>query len=402
MQRSWVLGGVGGLLLASVLWARPGTVRTRDGQTITGDITEQREQVVVVNKGIQTTVARDEIRSVTYADSIEQEYRRRFTKLTAYDVPGRLELAQWLLENKAYDFSLEVLQDARRIQPRNEEVAQLTRTVVRQSELDHNEARKHAPVQLAAADSGPGAAAPATGAAPHTGGGRLLDADEINFIRQSEWQEGQQVRATFRDDVRRKYIARSGVDAATFNRLPPSQQAWAIVKNGTDEMRKDVILSDPPAMLGFRRVQQSLLSTGCANCHTGEKAQGNFSLHFPADSEAATYTNFVILQKYKFSGKDRTHAMIERERPDDSLLVQFSLPPDVGNPAHPKAQNYKGAVRTRNDPRLKAAVDWISSLTPIVPDYSQIDLTAKAPPAGPAQPAPARRPPTTRPAPAVR
>jgi hypothetical protein len=287
---------------------------------------------------------------------------------------------------------MQVLEEARQIQPRNQDVGQMIRTVARQQELQEAEDRKHAPVQLAAAADGPGAGgAPPTGTA-RAPGGHLLSPEEINFVKQSEWQDGQLVHPTFRDDVRRKYMARAGADPATFNRLTPPQQAWAIVRNGTSEMKKDVLLSDPPVMQQFKKVQQSLIYSGCANCHSGEKATGNFVLHFPADNEAATYTNFIILQKYSAKIGDRSYSMIDRERPSDSLLVQFAMPREVGSPPHPKAQNYSGAVHTRNDPRLKGATDWISSLTPVVPDYSELEISPKPPASRPAAPvAPATR-----------
>jgi len=393
MQRSWMLGGVAGLLLASVLWAQPGTVKTRDGQVFVGEVTEESDQIIVDNKGIHTTIARDNLRSITYSTSIDQEYQKRLAKLTQYDVPGRLELARWVFENQRYDLAQAVLQEAIRIQPHNDDVIRMTRTVARQLVLTQGEARKHAPVQLAAADNsapvGGGAAAPAAYAVV----GRLVSPEEINFIAQSEWAQGQLVHATFKNDVRRKYIAQKGIEPVTFNRLTPPQQAWAIVQNGTKEMKKDVIVSDPPAILGFKRVQQSILVASCANCHSGEKAVGGFSLHFPSDTEAATYTNFLILQKYSQKIGDRVYSMIDRERPDDSLLIQFSMPPELGVPPHPKAPNYHGAVHTRNDPRLKSTLDWINALNPIVPDYSDIDLSSRA-----AAPAPGAATPTSRPA----
>lgn len=397
MRRSWMLGGVGGMLIVSTLLARPGIVKTRDGQTVAGDVTEQRDQITVDSRGIHTTIDRDNLYSITYSDTIEQETRKRLARLTPYDVAGRVELAQWLFENKAYDLAMNVLQDAAAIQPRNADVVQMRRTVQRQILLDESEARKHAPVQLAAADRRPPAGATPgrpDGAAPSAEGGRLVTPEEINEVKQREWQEGQtQVHVNFRNDVRRKYIASSGQEANTFNHLPPAQQAWAIVKNGTPEMKKDVILTtDPPAMATFKRVQQSLIYTGCANCHSGNKVQGNFSLHLPANGEAQTYTNFLILQKYQAKIGDRQYSMIDRTQPDASLLVQFALPPDIGQPPHPKATNYKGAVHSKADPRLKQAIDWVGALNPVTPDYSDIDLAPKQGSERPMVPPPASRP----------
>jgi hypothetical protein len=393
MLRSWMLGGIGGLLIASTLWARPGTVKTQDGQTFVGDVVDQGDQIIVDQKGIHTSIARDNLRSITYSETLEQEYHRRLNKLTQYDVPGRVDIAQWLFENKSYALALDVLDGAKKIQPHNLEVADMIRTVNRQMMLDDSEARKHAPVQLAAADNNPRTGAPSP--APPGAGGRLLNPDEINFIRQSEWLEGQKTSVVFRNDVRRKYIAQQGVEPQTFNKLSPQQQAWAIVQNGTPEMKKDVILGDTPSMLQFRKVESSILANSCAACHTPDKNAGGFSLHLPADNEAATYTNFLILQRYKHPEGDRTYSMIDRETPTDSLLIQFSLPSDIGNPPHPKNQNYKGAVRTRNDPRLKMATDWVSALNPIVPDYSDINIDSAPKPA--TRPAATTPPATPRP-----
>ena len=386
MQRSWVLGGVGGLLLASsMLWGRQGVVKTQDGAIYSGDITEHSDQVTVDSKGIHTTIPRDRLRSLTYSDSIEQEFHNRLSHLTHYDVPGRIELAQWLFENKSFDLAMQVLDEARQLQPRNADVGQMIQTVLRQEEMEESERRKHAPVQLAAVEGGAPAPTPARTARPAPA--RMLSADEINLVKQDEWQQGQQVRATFRDDVRRKYMAQSGVDPADFNRLTPSQQAWAIVQNGTPEMKKDVLVSDPPAIQQFKKVQQQLIYTGCANCHGGERSLGNFALHFPAESDAATYTNFIILQKYEAKVGDRSYFMLDRERPGDSLLIQFALPLDIGQPPHPKAANYNGAIKSRSDMRLKGAADWIASLTPVVPDYSALDVSSRAgPPTRPATP----------------
>jgi hypothetical protein len=393
MLRSWMVGGLGGLLLASALWARPGIVKTRDGQTFRGDVSEQDDQIVIDHKGIHTIVPRENLRTLTYADSIDQESRRRLARLTRYDVPGRLELAQWLFENHAYDLARGVLDEAREIQPRNPDVADMIRTVDRQSDLENRENRRHAPVELAAADNSPRGAATPAPAGPRASAAKQLTPEEINIIKQDEWQEGQPITARFQNDVRRRFIAREGLTPAEFNRLPPPRQAWAIIHRGTPEMKADVLLSDPPVMLQFRKVQRTLVSA-CAACHTESKPVGGFGLQAPADNEAGFYTNFIILQKYGHKEGDRKYSMIDRERPEDSLLTQFALPPELADAPHPKAGNYKGVVRMRNDPRLKAALEWIGSLSPIAPDYSDIELAPARPATAPSSRPSGRVPPS--------
>ena len=386
MLRHWMLGGISSLMIVSVIWARPGVVKTRDGQTYDGDIDEQPDEVVVDHKGIHTTITRDRIQTVSYFDSIEQQYRRRLAKLTQYDVAGRLELAHWLFANKAYDLARQVLEDAQSIRPHNEEVAAMLQTLERQVQLERSEARKKAPVELAAADNNPrgGAPPPDRGQQPQQKQpervdiGGLLMPEEVNLVKQSEWQEGQVVKVKFENDVRRRYVAREGLDPAVFNRQPPAQQAWAIVRHGSPDMKKDVIiLNDPPVMLQYKKVQATIVNV-CAKCHTQDKPAGGFGVHFPDESEAATYTNFVLLQRYSEMINKNKFLMINRERPQDSLLAQFALPPDVGDPGHQKVPNYNGVARTRNDQRYRQLADWLSALNPVAPEYD-FDLTSGGP-----------------------
>ena len=304
MLRPWMLAGVGGMMIASALWAAPGVVKTRDGQTFTGDISEEPDQIIIESKGIRTTIGRQSVLTLSYSDSIEQTYRRRLAKLNPYDVHGRIELAHWLFENGSLKLARQVLEEAFTIQPHNRDVADLLLTIDRQEELELHEARRHRPVQLATADDNPRSVdappRPARASVP----GRLLAPEEINLIKQDELQDGQSVTVRFQNDVRRKYIAKEGIDPAEFNRLTPAKQAWAIIKNGTDAMRKDVLLGDPPAMQQFKKVQRTIVA-GCAACHSEQKPGGNFALHFPAESEAAMYTNFLLLQLYSHKEGDR-------------------------------------------------------------------------------------------------
>jgi cytochrome c553 len=379
MLRWWVLAGLCGLLFATLLRADSGVIKTKDGQTFSGDITIQGDLIIIERKGIKTTISRDEVRTITYSESIEEEYRRRHEHLARYDVRGRIELAQWLFENKSYSLAREVLDEAAQIQPKNPEVQDMIRVVDRQAELVARENRRHAPPEFAAADDKPGARAGAATAAPttHPTTARampLLTPEDVNFVREQEWQAGQPVRATFKNDVRRMYIAREGLDPAVFNRLPIPQQAWAILQNGTPEMRQNVILGDPPAMQQFRIVQRTILAS-CASCHNAARSpSGNFAIHWPANNDAETYTNFVILQKYNYKSGDRTYSMIDRDHPQDSLLIQFALPSMMASPGHPPAQYYKGIAKSMNDNRMRTVSDWISSLNPVTPDYSSLNV----------------------------
>src|SRR5579884_166420 len=103
MWRRWLIGGVAALGVASGLLAEPGSVRTRDGRTFAGDVHEQGDQVVVQNKGIETILSRTQVLRISYAHDLGDEYRQRLARLGARDVPGRVELARWLFDNRRYD-----------------------------------------------------------------------------------------------------------------------------------------------------------------------------------------------------------------------------------------------------------------------------------------------------------
>ncbi len=175
-----------------------------------------------------------------------------------------------------------------------------------------------------------------------------------------------------------------------FARLAPVQQAYLILDEGKRDMRDGVhILSDPPPLLYFRRDIVRALGTGCATskCHGGHSAGGLY-LYPQADNEAAAYTDFVILQKYARTLNGRRYQFIDRETPDQSLLLQYVLPPEFADLPHPGKSGYKGIVRSRTDQHYKQIYNWISTQLPIpAPDYSFIDLSAP-PTTKPTAPAP--------------
>src|SRR6185312_11521750 len=191
---------------------------------------------------------------------------------------------------------------------------------------------------------------------------------------------------TFKNDVKRSFVAsQKDFTAADFNRANAVQQAWVILKNGTPEMKKNVILNNDPLPLNeFRTIQTSVLGA-CAACHTADKTKGNFVLKWPALSDPDRFTNFVILQQYQKKVGDKTYSMIDRNRPEDSLFLQFMLPPVEqrganavpGVVGHPNLGNYRGVVKTVSDARFLRVYNWISSLNvQQTLDYNDFDLSS--------------------------
>jgi len=402
----WALGLGTVLLAASAALARQGIVKTRDGKVIEGDVTEQDERVVINIKGIQTSVPRANVLSIDYPPPMEDQFKQRLAKLPRNDIKGRIDLAHWAFDNRRYDLARDALDDALRLDPNNLEATTFRNTVDEQRRLDRSSV---APAPRPA----PGAPPPG-GQAPTAGSEkmdrRLLSPADINIIRQAEIRPDDNVRVRFDNDVKRRFIAMTNADPARFNNLKPADQATEILQRGDPHMRDDVkILQDPATIVEFRRLLPNVL-TGCAAtaCHGGS-AGGRFILYAPADNDAVVYTDFYILEKYVkqgagggglFGGADRR--LIDRANPEQSLLLQYGLPQNVGQPPHPDVRGFRPPYVNKDNPQLRRVLNWIKGQSPMEPAYEGIKYELPhAPGTEPPATAPATMPSKPASAPAI-
>jgi hypothetical protein len=361
--------------LNSLLFARLGTVVTKDGASFDGDVTEDMaaKTVTVTSHGIQTELKLVNVQSVTYLDEIVSDVNTRLAALDPQDVTGRLALAQYALDHHATAAARDVLLSAQKIAPDNPEVRAKLEGVNTQLRAE----APAAPAAQSATEPVLVEPAPATAPAASSLPQRTVDLDEINFIRESELQDNDTVRVRIDGDLRRRFTDYINMPLGDFTALSPIQQAFMILDKGKPQMRKEVkILSDPAAIARFRRDVQHVLVIGCATskCHGGT-AGGQFRL-FPQDTVAAGYSNFLILQQYSAQLQGRRVPLIDRQQPEQSLLLSYMLPPGISDMPHPDAKGYHGAVRNRTDVRYTTTLAWIrDGLKPVAPDYSGIDLS---------------------------
>ena len=154
------------------------------------------------------------------------------------------------------------------------------------------------------------------------------------------------------------------VNAANF----PLQLSRIKGSNELKYLQGATITSDPAVMKAF--VSQggvnSYVMQNCAtlDCHAGtSKSAGNFRLANPASNAEQQYTNFFILSMYSNAdGK-----MLDRDNPERSLLLQYSLPYAVASVKHPKSDIRR--ISGLNDQRLRSMSDWIKSLAFPKPNY---------------------------------
>ncbi len=360
-QRACAIGVV--IFAAAILRANPGTVQTDDNHAFNGDVSEDAKYVTVTSRGIAIKIDRRNVAKITYVSSVDDQFHDQLSRLAASDVKGRVDLAKWADDFDRPDLAITALNEAVKIDPTNADAAKALQAA--QSQLEKSQ---HAHATTGAASQ------PAT---ETTKAGkplvrRLLTNDEINLIRQTEMSgDDSKLRVQFENGVIRRFLDSGDHDPQAFRNLTQAQQAEEILTSGSAKMANDVrIVSDPAPLLEFRNKVYPLIATACgsAACHGGTHA-GDFAL-FPGSTSNVVYTNFYILQNYSHVSGGVEYFMIDRTLPDRSLLLQYALPDDQTNVAHPAADDFKPRYRTKSDVGFLQWHDWIAnSLRTLTPDY---------------------------------
>jgi hypothetical protein len=389
MFRRLLVGGLALGLMASALLAKPGVVTNKQGQQFKGDITEDDKTVSIDGPGGKLTVNKLNVASIVYDQTIDDQYDAKHAKLAPNDVKGRIALANWANDKQRVDLAIKALQEARQIDPTNREAALALDADQRQLELDQAaaKAKEGAATKPAVPTTPPPASAPvAPKKEPLVH--RLLTADEINIIRLKELQKDDpKLKVKFDNGLIKRYLSSGDHDASQFNAMTPAAQAYEILGTGDAKMIKDIhILTDPAPLQTYKVKIQPIIAQGCAAaaCHGGEKA-GNFHL-FTGNTDAATYTNFFILQAYTKEIDGVKYQALDRGVPDNSLVLQMGLPANIGKPAHPTAVNWKPRFRTVSDQPYQDIYNWLNkTLGAFQPDYG-IKVAPSLPATQPAAP----------------
>ncbi|MGC4033031.1 MAG: hypothetical protein QM754_15105 [Tepidisphaeraceae bacterium] len=377
------------LVTAGLLWAatgKPGVVRTHDGAVYDGLVDEQDSNVTVNVRGIDTTIARENIASITYGD-FEQRWTDDYAKLGEKDVDGRLAAARRAFDNRRYDLAEKAARDAQGIDPNSAAAADLLRLTQSQRRLERTQQQPGNTADRTPVD---------TPEIKPVGQWNTLSSDDINRIKQIEVRETEtRMRFSFANNVLKRFydatpdLSKDYPNFASFRSAAPVTQALRIIKQGSADMAKDVrVASDPESIVAFRRDAMPLILQGCATslCHGGNNAaSAKFALLSPASDASIVYTNFYILQTAgsKKTGDPVKRAdgsveapppvamLIDRMRPEQSLVLQYGLSEQSAQMKHPHVQGYNGIYpRGRDDAKYKAITAFISSLSPVKPEYN--------------------------------
>src|SRR6478752_3483373 len=137
-RRLCVAGVVGMLLILASGWAlaKQGVVKTRDGQTYEGEITEKSGTIIINRNGIETRVTQNNVASLTYPEDFDKQFGERLAQLDKKDSAGRIKLAREAFDNGRYTLARDVLEEVLTIDPNNSDAAQMRETAMAQIRLE--------------------------------------------------------------------------------------------------------------------------------------------------------------------------------------------------------------------------------------------------------------------------
>lgn len=373
------------LLAAVVVHAELQTVKLKDGTEITADVTKvpggyQIREKKGNSESIYVLPA-DKVEKVMPVADPEAEYKDKLSKIDPKSADAHFELAQWAFKAGKLEIAKKEAQAAVSL---NKDHA-LAPLLLRQIEA-----------AMQAASTGPAATPTPTGTATTGPGGDLraleklmLSEDDMARIRLAELRldDVGKTKVDFKNKIVDSFLkAMSGTaefyskDAADqFRAGDRTAQALRIrqeYERDSGDVLDDIqVKSDPAFMTGYRKLVWPIVMNSCGSikCHGAEKGQGRLKIfNLPGKNDKMDYTNFVILDGVSTSaGK-----VIDRDVPENSLILQYGLPEGAAKIRHPRKINdiYSKGI---DDPQYLAIKLWIESLRPSPhPDYR---LTWKPP-----------------------
>ncbi len=109
-----------------------------------------------------------------------------------------------------------------------------------------------------------------------------------------------------------------------------------------------------------KNVYYSYILSYCATsgCHTQKTEHGFKIIAKNTKSTPVLFTNYYQLKTYRLSG----YEMIDQDKPELSLLLQYGLPRASAKNPHPKVKRWRPRFRTKKNKLYQQVYRWIHSL----------------------------------------
>jgi hypothetical protein len=343
------------------------------GREITGFlISETDEHVVIRISEIDTTFPRNRVAAVRRLAPVPERFAALRASVDDSDVRARLALVEWLRVRQAYDLALQELEGILQVEPGNPDARTLHQWMVAHLNLAERSVKRAERSQRPAVrESIPSLP--------------VLSERDINRIRVFEIDLKTPTRLLISDETIRRlmvtYPASFPVDLTSREqmlKMEPMDKLRLIFQLRARELYDEVrVMQDPPVMADFKSKVHSAggwLVNACASnrCHGGTEAGRLRLVNERPNSDAAAYTNFVIIERFRLA--DGT-PLINFEEPARSPLLQMALPRRSSLYPHPEVdpqslgQDWSFVFRSPSERKFRDAIDWIGSLYQPRPDY---------------------------------
>ncbi len=356
----------------------PGLVMLRDGRYFEGVVTEDAwTYVTLVIEGVVNRFPREAVHRVILQASVEEMYEELRKAIPADSFNNRLELVNWLITKRRYDWAEDELVDLLRLKPDLYRATELLRLVRAQLILDGG--RPTAPTLQGAPvrdDDGERGPVSSEEMLPT----EILSMEDVNLIRVYEIDfrrppkvqiEPETIREMITQHAAHPAIPASSAERTALFRAEPITIARIMLQDlrAREMYPKIKVLSEPYALNLFRqRVHNTWLINNCATsqCHGGPKG-GRLFLHRRGHKDdRVRYTNLLILERLDLGDE---WPLINYEEPLMSKIIQYGLPRTEARLAHPDVPGWSPAFGRSSKRLLSDAVEWIESMYRPRPDY---------------------------------
>ena len=334
-------------------------------------VAEGPDKIVIKIANIDTPIPRHLIDRIEYELTVPEEYAEKTRDLAKTDIEGRYKAIKWLYGLSTDQADRLAVRELRGLlaDQKDHQQARLLMELIQQRIKDRNKpddgggngSKPDKP------DSGNGQTEHAT----RPGKARTLTKEERNLMKVIEVVLDDKPRIAISDrdmidfyDKYREdpaladYRGRRGRTA--FLNLDGYQKMDIIFRTKASDYYKKVSINDEPQPLQtFRqKIAGGLVGRHCGSCHGGGKAPGLHIITERATGEEVAYTNLLILSR----AKSRNLPLIDRNVPNESLLLQYGLPREEARYPHPDVRGFKHFFSGVDDPRFAEAVSWVNSL----------------------------------------
>lgn len=338
-------------------------IKLRDGRVVEGEIVEKTADSIKLRMKLgELTFPAGQVVTMEDVYDAKADYEQRLAKLKKDDAGANVELGRWAMEQGLLAEARKHFKAALEINKDDERAALLLR------QLEAKLAQKPA-----APEAGPttGTATPDSGKLPFEMKD-MVRIEDIHRIRQAELREGETVSVEFRNDVLERFIkGMAGVDrfreptfVTQFKNWSSSKQARYMLSmlKENSPLRDDILVKgDPEFMKEFRSTVWRYVGGNCAAsaCHGAKEGRGGLKLYnYPGQNDYVDYTNFLILST--FHDKESLREMINRDHPEMSMMLQYSLPAQVAELKHSK--QIPAVFGNRTHEGYQRTLKWIRDL----------------------------------------